>query len=191
MRHLPTLGNQKKQYIGWTDEPIVEVDHKYWKLPWDPAEVFCSDLLRAKQSAAIYFPNAVYKTDPRFRESNFGKWEGKTYAALKKNKTYQAWIDDPFNHKPPAGEKLEEIKTRVLAAFTQLPVSEKDTYLVIHGGPIRILLTHYSPENQPFWSWIIPHGSAWRFEWATVQDWKEGKKCASISEVPITANDNT
>ena len=25
MRHLPTAGNKQRRYIGWTDEPIVEI----------------------------------------------------------------------------------------------------------------------------------------------------------------------
>lgn len=189
MRHLPTLGNQQKQYIGWTDEPIVVVDHLNWKLSWYPAVVYGSDLLRAGQSAALYFPQAVYKSDFRFRESHFGEWEGKTYDLLKKDKRYRSWIDDPHTYAPPGGERLCDTENRVLAAFSELPVDKEDAFVVTHGGPIRLLLTRYSPDKQSFWSWIIPHGSIWVFEWETFDDWREGKRCASISAVPTMVNE--
>jgi len=188
MRHLPTVGNKRRQYIGWTDEPIVVVNSVNWELPWNPKVVYGSDLIRAKQSAALYFPRAAYKSDFRFRESHFGEWEGKTYEMLKEYKSYRSWIDDPYSAGPPGGECLQETEQRVLSAFAELPGDEKDVFVVTHGGPIRLLLTQFSPEVQDFWSWEIPHGSAWCFEWETVRDWKEGARCKSLSVVPITAS---
>lgn len=189
MRHLPTVGNQKRQYIGWTDEPIVDVGASNWELPWRPKIVYGSDLLRAKQSATLYFPKAEYRSDRRFRESHFGDWEGKTYETLKENKTYRDWIDNPYTYTPPGGESLIEIEQRVLSVLLELPEDEMDHFIVTHGGPIRILLTCFSPEEKDFWSWHIPHGSAWHFEWEDADHFKEGKRCRSLSAVPITANE--
>ena len=32
IRHLPTLGNKERKYIGWTDEPILEsANHWNWR----------------------------------------------------------------------------------------------------------------------------------------------------------------
>lgn len=189
MRHMPTIGNEKRQYIGWTDEPIMDTCKVNWQLPWHPTEVYGSDLQRAKQSAAQYFPKAIYKHDSRFRESHFGDWEGKTYDMLKEDKTYRAWIDDPYAYAPPGGERLQETEQRVFAAFSALPIAGTPTILVTHGGPIRLLLTRFSPEIRDFWSWTIPHCSAWAFEWATARDFKEGKRCISLSAVPIMASE--
>ena len=191
IRHLPTLGNQQRQYIGWTDESIAGIDATNLKLPWEPKVVYGSDLLRTKESAALYFPAATYKSDWRLRENHFGEWEGKTYDALKVNKTYRAWIDDPYGHRPPHGESLLETKARVLAAVAELPTEENNHFIVTHGGPIRLLLTHFSPKQQDFWSWKIPHGSVWCLEWNNVNDFKEEKQCTSLSVVPITGNEHT
>ena len=191
IRHLPTLGNQQRQYIGWTDESVADVEATNCQLPWEPKTVYGSDLLRAKESAALYFPVATYKSDWRLRESHFGEWEGKTYDALKDNKTYRAWIDNPYGHRPPDGESLLETKARVLAAVAELPTEENNHFIVTHGGPIRLLLTHFSPKKQDFWSWTIPHGSVWHLVWNNVDDFKEGKRCASLSEVPITGSEHT
>lgn len=191
IRHLPTLGNKRRQYIGWTDESIINIDSTNHKLSWEPKTVYGSDLLRTKESAALYFPTAIYKPDWRLRESHFGEWEGKTYETLKDNKTYRTWIDNPYEHKPPHGESLLETANRVFAAVAELPDEEKDYFVVSHGGPIRLLLTQFSPKEQDFWSWIIPHGSVWRLQWNNFNDFKEGKRCTSLSEVPITGNEHT
>ncbi len=188
IRHLPTVGNQRHQYIGWTDESIADVGTAEWKLPWEPEEVYGSDLRRAQESAALYFPQAKFKADFRFRESHFGEWEGKTYEILKDNEAYRAWIDNPYRQTPPDGESLAITEKRVLSAFTELIKEEEDCFVVTHGGPIRILLTRFSPVKKDFWSWRIPHGSAWRLEWEDDKKFKEGERCTSLSAVPITAN---
>ena len=188
IRHLPTVGNQRRQYIGWTDEPIIREPDKNHTLPWQPKTVYGSDLRRCKESAALYFPKAAYESNAGFRESHFGEWEGKTYDVLKDNQTYRSWIDHPAIEKPPGGESLLEVRNRVLTALSGLPEEVNDYFVVTHGGPIRLLLTEFSPEEQDFWSWTIPHGSVWRLEWENRDDFREGKQCKSLSAVPITGN---
>jgi alpha-ribazole phosphatase len=191
IRHLPTIGNKMRQYIGWTDESIVLIEDASLRLPWNPEIVFGSDLLRCTQSAAVYFPEAKYLSDERWRESNFGDWEQKTYEQLKDNPAYRAWIVNPHDNAPPSGERLIEMEKRVLSAFSEVPKEVSNHFIVTHGGPIRILLTRFSPEDCDFWSWNIPHGAAWRLEWDSEDDFKEGKRCTFLSEVPITANGTT
>ncbi|AOV08865.1 histidine phosphatase family protein [Sporosarcina ureilytica] len=186
IRHLPTAGNIKRQYIGWTDESIVE--NEINELPWQPSVVYGSDLRRCQESAHLYFPKATYQSDHRFRESNFGDWEGKTYELLKRDSAYRSWINSPYRCQPPNGESLAEVKARVLQAIYDLPSGEEDYFIVTHGGPIRILLTEFAPEQNDFWSWIIPHQSVWQLRWDCEQDLREGKRCASLSAVPITGN---
>lgn len=187
IRHLPTAGNIERQYIGWTDESIVPVD-KQTQLPWQPSVVYGSDLRRCRESAALYFPNAFYESDARLRESFFGDWEGKTYDMLKENSRYRDWLIQPAVNKPPNGESLHEVETRVLAALDDLPGGEENCFVVTHGGPIRILLTKFSPEETDFWSWTIPHQSIWRLEWESEKAFKERRRCVSLSAVPIMEN---
>lgn len=191
IRHLPTEGNLKRQYIGWTDESILPVPQNDVEFPWQPETVYGSDLRRCLESAKLYFPHATYKSDARFRESFFGDWEGKTYALLKENRQYRNWIDHPEVEKPPNGESLQDVESRVVSALSHLPPDESHYFIVTHGGPIRILLTKYSPEVSDFWSWQVPHGSAFRLEWENVEAFKEGKRCVSLSVVPTTASENT
>lgn len=184
IRHLPTLGNQERKYVGWTDEPIALKEGQITE-PLDPQIVYGSDLLRAIQTAAFYFPQAVYKADPKWRECNFGFFEGKTYAELENIQEYRDWIDNPFLAAPPGGESLKEVEQRVLEAMSALP---NEAVVVAHGGPIRAILTKFSPFPKDFWSWNIPHGSVYRLDWDNEQSFKEGKPCRSISAVLQTEN---
>ncbi|MBB4823139.1 alpha-ribazole phosphatase [Sporosarcina luteola] len=190
IRHLPTAGNEKRQYIGWTDEPIVSSHGKSRLHAFGNVEtVYGSDLLRAKQSAVVYFPEAAYSADSRWRECHFGEFEGKTYAELEMDKGYRAWLDDPRGAAPRGGECLAEVEARVRAALVDVP---SGSIVVTHGGPIRSILSHFSPgKPADFWSWSVPHGSVWKLTWRHYDELKEGLPCISLSEVPITENRNS
>ena len=154
--------------------------------PFTAKTVYGSDLLRSRQSAALYFPESSFEADAGWRECNFGDFEGKTYADLEKNKNYRNWIDDPYMNAPSGGESLAQVEGRVLSALRRLP---NEAVVVTHGGPIRILLTKYSPEEKGFWLWKVPHGSGYRLEWESREAFEEGKRCTSLSVVPITAKE--
>lgn len=188
IRHLPTAGNLEKKYIGWTDESIKQLANaETHRLEgFDRQIVYGSDLLRAKQSADVFLPDAQFLPDMRFRECHFGEFEGKTYADLEKDKDYRNWLDDPLGNAPRGGERLAQVEQRFLEALGELP---DGSIVVTHGGPIRIALTKFSPALQEFWSWQIPHGSLWKFEWRNHEELKEGIRCISLSEVPITGRE--
>ncbi|WP_438314908.1 histidine phosphatase family protein [Sporosarcina sp. FA9] len=185
IRHLPTAGNKKRQYIGWTDEPILEPDCDF-KSTLNVSKLYGSDLLRAKQTAEVYFSNIFYNEDCAWRECYFGEFEGKTYAHLESDLDYRNWIDDPYGKAPRGGESLLEVEARIVPALMKVP---DQSVVVTHGGPIRILLTLFSFDEKEFWSWEIPHGSCFRLEWESEKAFQEGKKCTSILAVPITANE--
>jgi len=188
IRHLPTAGNHGKKYIGWTDEPIEPVSDLIWTFPMpESGIVYGSDLIRARESAALLFPRAGYVADARLRECHFGDFEGKTYVELEMDNDYRSWLNDPHLFSPRGGESLADVEKRVMEALVSLP---NGAVAVTHGGPIRIALTRFSPELQDFWSWQIPHGSVWKFEWRNQDEMKEGGRCVSLSEVPITGKDN-
>ncbi len=184
IRHFPTEGNRKRQYVGWTDEPIQEIEAPV--LDFERTDVYGSDLLRAKQTAQLLFPRAMYHADARFRECHFGEYEGKTYAQLELDTHYRNWIDDSARLAPPGGESLQQVESRVLEAFSELPNGAR---LVTHGGPIRLLLARFAPEPREFWSWDVPHGAMFRFTWNSECAFKEGQRCTSLSAEPQTASD--
>ena len=66
IRHLQTPGNEKRQYIGSTDEPLSEKTVEgFLKNPAEYSEVervICSPMLRCIQTAELMFPGTERKT---------------------------------------------------------------------------------------------------------------------------------
>ncbi len=187
IRHARTKSNLERRYLGWTDEEILP-DQKLPILDRTCSTIFGSDLIRCKQTAKCYFPNAKYIGDCGFRESNFGEFEGKTYEELKDIKDYRLWIDDPIILAPPAGETLQEVTKRCMEAFKQLPNGVKKYPLILHGGTIRTLLVQLASKPSEFWDWHVTHDEIYKLQWTTRKDFEEGKRCTSLSVVPITEN---
>ncbi|RJS92519.1 histidine phosphatase family protein [Salinisphaera sp. Q1T1-3] len=84
--------------------------------------------------------------DPRFREMNFGDWEGVPITDVwnSQPELAQAWYVDPGNHEPPNAEKLVDIRARVAEAWADLVATHEGRHvlLVCHGGVIRNLVSH-------------------------------------------------
>lgn len=189
IRHARTKSNCEHRYLGWTDEVILPNQN----LPIVDSNcdvVFGSDLKRCRQTAKIYFPNASYFGYAGFRENNFGEFEGKTYEELKDIAQYRKWIDDPNNIAPPAGETLLEVTARCMIAFRNLPTSFLKYPFILHGGTIRTLLVQLAPKPSDFWDWHVSHDELFKLQWASREAFKEGKRCTSLSVVPLTANMN-
>ncbi|WP_107950426.1 histidine phosphatase family protein [Lysinibacillus parviboronicapiens] len=185
MRHAPTKENLEKRYIGWTDTPLADPS-MLSTVDTAVSTVYGSDLLRCRETAARYFPQARYIADARFRESNFGHFEGKTYDELKSDSRYCAWLDEPIKTTPPNGEGFDVFCARVIEGFTALPKEAHDTVLVVHGGVIRALLVAFAPIEKSFWSYQVPHDNMFTLRFS-YDAWKEGARCMSLSEAPITA----
>lgn len=180
MRHAPTKENLEKRYIGWIDSSLADVS-SLAIVDKDVTKVYGSDLLRCRETAAHYFPNATYMADKRFRESNFGEFEGRTYEELKSDRRYCAWLDDPVQSPPPKGEGFDAFCARVIEGFTTLPKGEDVYHLVVHGGVIRALLVAFAPTEQPFWTYHTPHDKMFSLSFSR-KAWEEGARCMSLSE---------
>ncbi len=182
IRHAPTRGNEQKRYIGWTDESILPFDAK---ADLQLQSAMGSDLRRCRETAAMLFPNAVYRANRNLRECHFGQWEMKTYQELKDNQLYRDWISDPWNITPPDGESLKDMAERVEQAMRKLP-SGNEVTLVLHGGPIRYLLAKALGEN--FQDQVALHGGCHRLTWQSRQAFEERTLCTSFSVEPLTAS---
>lgn len=185
IRHAPTAGNKEKQYIGWTDEPVLS-----FKAPVDSGlrEVWGSDLLRCRQTAAVLFPEAVYHASLDWRECNFGTWEQKTYEQLQHDPHYRSWIDDPMNTVPPGGESLEGLTKRIDRAVRALPEGNEFT-VITHGGPVRWLAAQAT--GGAFHQQAALHGHCYSIVWQNRKACEEGQRCISFSVEPLTANAST
>lgn len=148
IRHGATAANERHLYCGSTDLPLSErgvaqLREKRYTIA--NAGYVTSGMKRANETLCILFGEVDYKTDARFREVDFGRFEMRSYEELKDDPEYQLWITgDNDSNVPPGGESGAQMKARVLEAFGEL---EDGTVLVTHGGVIAAIMESLFPEE--------------------------------------------
>jgi alpha-ribazole phosphatase/probable phosphoglycerate mutase len=107
------------------------------KQPWQ--NIISSPLRRCQMFAESLsqMQNIPVQIDPRWKEIDFGPWEG-----MKVKQIPPDFFLDPFNQLPPGAENPLTFQQRVSAAFCDLSdtYSGKHLLIVTHGGPIRMVL---------------------------------------------------
>ncbi len=182
-----THSNFHKQYCGWSNPPLLKSEAERLKCNVRRVfvdEVWCSDLLRAVQTAELLFPNASLRSKKSLREIHFGDFEGKTYEELKGSSAYQAWLKDFFHSTPRNGENLAAFRKRIQYGWGKITKSEQKSIAVVtHSGWIREWCGLYFSESKADYLWNIPYGGglAARFE-IKGGDWH----CISLQEVRLT-----
>ena len=102
--------------------------------------VFCSTLMRAKETAAPLCPEPVVV--PGLEEQDMGIWDGLSFTKIKKKfpALYAARETDP-SLLPEGAESEAEVRTRMLAALERcLDESDGDIAVVSHKGAIASIL---------------------------------------------------
>jgi alpha-ribazole phosphatase len=137
----------------------LEVDH-----------IISSDLLRARACAeAMGRPVTI---DPRWREMDFGAWDGLATSAVESVALGRFW-DDPDAAPPPGGERWSALVVRVREALAALP--PEPTLVVTHGGAMRAALAALCGFGQrQLWAFDLPYAALlslrlWPSEPATAQ----------------------
>jgi len=175
IRHGQTDWNLEGRYQGQSDVPLNEKGlaqaeqlkenlngHTF-------AAIYSSDLIRARQTAepvASLFGLHV-QIEPRLREINQGQWEGVLVEDIKARYA-EIWSQrtiDPANVRPPGGETVREVATRVYAALNDIARDHPNgnVLIVSHGLSIATAICRVKnipvgqaytviPDNvQPVW----------------------------------------
>jgi broad specificity phosphatase PhoE len=99
----------------------------------------CSSLKRARFLAdhLSVLTGLEARIDDRWRERDFGTWEGLTWNAIWRDtgNAMDGMLTSPHDFRPGGGETTAELAARALHAFQALP-AEGLTVIVTHGGPI-------------------------------------------------------
>lgn len=100
--------------------------------------VIASDLVRAQEPARAIASEtgAPLHLDARWRELDFGAWDGCDPASLSPA-ALAAFHDDPDACPPPGGERWSALLGRVGAALAEI---DGDALVVTHAGAIRAAL---------------------------------------------------
>jgi alpha-ribazole phosphatase len=108
--------------------------------------IYSSPRRRALESAAILSEpsRCPITTEERFREIDFGDFEGKLYDDIAQGypEIYRQWMERPAETQFPNGESFVQTQARVLEAAHELYARHRgDTIAIVsHGGVNRILL---------------------------------------------------
>lgn len=105
----------------------------------EPEVLIASDLSRARSAGeAICLATGVpLFIDPRWRELDFGAWDGLAPGDVEGEALARFW-DDPEVHAPPGGECWSELVRRVSGAIGDL--AARPTLIVTHAGAMRAAL---------------------------------------------------
>src|SRR5271169_3725312 len=141
----------QKRYAGRSDVPLTDVGVQQAAASAKRLAsaglgvIVTSPLLRTVQTAqeVAAVTGAAVVTDDGFRETDFGAWEGLTFAEVRERwpSEVRTWLADPAVA-PPGGESFVEVSERVTAALHRvLDDRERQTVLIVsHVTPIKTLV---------------------------------------------------
>ncbi|MBE9472271.1 MAG: histidine phosphatase family protein [Chloroflexi bacterium] len=153
VRHGQTAWNREVRFRGQAD---VELDEfglqqaqatgRYLAARWPVVAVYASPLRRATQTAEAIARAHGLTAHPLegLLDINFGEWQGlspdevaQRYPAL-----YRAWWEAPHTVRFPGGERLDDVRSRVVAALDDVIARhpEQAVALVSHTVANRVLL---------------------------------------------------
>jgi ribonuclease H / adenosylcobalamin/alpha-ribazole phosphatase len=152
LRHGQTPMSVQKRYAGRSDVPLTDVGVQQAAAAAKRLVsagldgIVTSPLLRTVQTAreVAAVSGAAVVTDDGFRETDFGAWEGRTFAEVRERwpAELSAWLADP-EVAPPGGESFTDVSARVTAALHRvLAARQGQTVLIVsHVTPIKTLVT--------------------------------------------------
>ncbi len=179
LRHGQTPRNASRIFQG-PDEPLSDLGISQAEAasallnPCHFETVVCSDMLRARQTAAIAAgPHSLLPIDHAgLRERNFGRLIG----------TSSAQID--WACVPEAGETLETFVSRTCAGLTYALSHTSPTLIVAHGGTLYVLAALLGIDVDVS---LLGNAHPLRFE-QTVSKWTVTPLAAARSDPLATPN---
>lgn len=95
--------------------------------------------------------------DSRWRELDFGAWDGQSSRAVDPDAFSRFW-DDPDANPPPGGERWSSLVARIASAIGDLPPIP--TLVVTHGGAMRAALHALCGFDQrQLWAFDLPYAA--------------------------------
>ena len=138
-------------FIGQTDLPLSPVGRKQSERLGMQcqdivfSQVWCSDLQRASETAAIVMQNrsTAIHSSPALREINLGEWDGLAMSQVR-DQFPEHWLarGENIDHfRPPGAESFYDLQQRVVPFIRHIAAeSSGNSLIVTHAGVIRVLL---------------------------------------------------
>jgi broad specificity phosphatase PhoE len=146
LRHGQTPMSVQKRYSGRSDPPLTDAGVRQAgaaakRLASAGIDAIVSSPLQrtvrtAEEVAAV--TGIPVTADEGFRETDFGAWEGLTFAEVRERwpADMTAWLADP-SVAPPGGESFAQVSERVTAALRRV--------LAERGGQTVLIVSHVTP----------------------------------------------
>lgn len=196
IRHALVAENARAMLYGVMDVPLCETTlleqapmyrSLARRLP-RPADWLVTPLSRTRRTAETIFAHGYPPVEPGVEagliEQSLGEWQGLPHHELPPRLVLKAHAFWPLagTEKPPGGESMAEVITRVGAAMERLAEvhAGRDLVIVSHGGAIRGAVAHalrIGPDNALHMS--VQNLSLTRLE-RTPQGWR----VVCVNEVP-------
>lgn len=151
LRHGQTPMSVQKRYAGRSDVPLTGAGVAQAAAAAKRLEsagidaIVASPLQRTVQTAeqVAGVTGLPVVTEDGFRETDFGDWEGLTFAEVRERwpSEMTAWLADP-QVAPPGGESFAEVSERVTAALHRVLADRTGQRILIvsHVTPIKTLV---------------------------------------------------
>lgn len=172
LRHGATAGNERRKYIGRTDEPLSGRGVAQARAlaergiragaAWPvPACVYVTPLIRTRQTAALLFPEAEQIVVEDLQEMDFGDFENRSAEEMAEDAAYREWVEGKCEGPCPGGESKADFSRRVQKSFADViaarmkrdalcggeagtQAASEPAVFVVHGGTIMALLEKYA-----------------------------------------------
>jgi probable phosphoglycerate mutase len=152
VRHGETIWHAENRYAGVSDIALNDKGREQARrlAAWAPSAklsaIWVSPLSRAQASAepAAQATQLPLKVDPRLREIDFGRAEGRTLAELENEfpAEAKAFKSDPVAHPMPGGEDPRQAAQRAVECFWEIAQTHENqrVLIVAHNTLIRLAL---------------------------------------------------
>ena len=189
IRHLKTPGNEKRQYIGRTDEDLSEQAVEVFRQRQEKSisdlyplvqYIISSPLKRCIQTAGLIYPGQEISVEPMLRECDFGEYEQKTYEDLKNEPEYIRWMESGGMTVFPGGEEQTSFRRRCVDGVKRwiarlLEDGADSAAFVVHGGTIMAVLSELAEDKHEFYHWQVENGGGYVAE-VSEEEWRNGRK---------------
>lgn len=165
VRHGETLYNQKGNYYGSIDCSITEKGIQQAEKTAQALQdtsidiVISSPLKRAVKTAEIILRNSSRNIilEPRFKELDFGLWEGLHYTEVQKKFPidWEAWGQDWIHTAPTKGESFIQLYNRVMEALEEVlqQYCNQTILIAAHHSTLKIIELYLTRKSlQEYWT---------------------------------------
>jgi probable phosphoglycerate mutase len=141
VRHVATQWNLEKRFLSRTDLPPAPGALDRAPFPFAVDALWCSPMLRARETAAMLFPARVMCLDRALCEVDFGQWEGRTGTEIAASDPvrWNARRASPATFCPPNGERLDDVARRLACVAADIRTARGLRAVVGHRTCLGVL----------------------------------------------------